>query len=601
MKREHRYRMTYNSKVSGWVGNTMTAGRRGLPMVSLGLLVCFSVFSLFSCRSGQERDEKQLMEIISHYEKDMAPLQTEIKLMRWQFATTGEEIYQHRCDSLQSIRLALMGDPRIFSKLVDLRENGAVKDEYLVRQLDILYKEYLVYQVGLPELERLTRLDTYLRKKAWQYLSEEPRQEAERILRCSAADEELKDAWDYVKQAGEDLSDSLLLLVRMRNTLARKVGFDNYFEMKVFLDDLDVAYVDSVMEVLDEHTRIPYQLIVKDVQKTVMERYHPQEPRIMPWHMRGNFLQYGWRANGAERDAYYSYVSMVDVATRFYGGVGLDIKDVLMRSDLNGRKKYPVFTCFNIDRSGDVRLLCDITGTENDLRSLMSQAGTAVYVKNIPNTLPYILKIPSSELLRHGVAAFFSRMTGYSNWVLSMGILSVSQAGDLRGTYQKRLKSEQIFWLRWGIMIYEFEKLMYKDPDQDLNSLWMNLVNRYLNVDFEGEGKGKAYWAAENYFILDPCSFHNHILGEIWASQLIHYFCSSDTRNGLEDNPNFVGNERIGEHLKKYVFAAGASKTWDQVTLEATGSELSLDAFLKQFTLVPDSLELFADTVSLCK
>lgn len=601
MKKEHRYRVTYNSKGSGWVGNTMVAGRKGCSIVSLGFLACFSVFFLFSCRSTQERDEKQLMEIISHYERDMAPLQKEIKLMRWQFATTGDEIYQHRCDSLLSIQLALMNDPRIFSKLMDLRKNGAVKDEYLVRQLDILYKEYMVYQAGLTELERLARLDSYLRRKAWQYLSEERRREAERILRCSDADEELKDAWAYVKQTGDDLSDSLLLLVRMRNALARKVGFDNYFDMKVFLDDLDVAYVDSVMKVLDEHTRLPYQLIVKDVQKTLEERYHPREPRIMPWHMRGNFLQYGWRANSAERDAYYSYVSMVDVATRFYGGIGLDIKDVLLRSDLNGRKKYPVFTCFNIDRAGDVRLLCDIMGTENDLRSLMSQAGTAVYVKNIPNSLPYILKVPSSELLRYGVAAFFSRMTGYSNWVLSMGILSVSQAGDLRGTYQRRLNDEQIFWLRWGIMVYEFEKLMYQDPDQDLNSLWVDLVNRYLKVDFEGVGKEKAYWAAENYFVMAPCSFHNHILGEIWASQLIHYFCSSDARNGLENNPNFVGNERIGEHLKKYVFAPGASKTWEQVTIDATGSELSLDAFLKQFTLVQDSLDMFTDTMSFCK
>lgn len=553
-----------------------------------GLLLFTLAILSISCRSSVEKAEQQMVGIISEYESNMIPLEKNLKQARWNYASTGEPAYLLIGDSLQWERIDLMSDSKTFQKLKELKESGYVKDEYLSRQLDILYKEYLVYQVDRELLLHIISLDSYLRNLVWQKLSEERTQAAEKVLRSSSRDTDLMNAWSYVKESGTIIKDSLLELVRLRNELARQVGFDDFFQLKIYLDDLRPTYVDSVIQTLTRETQDAYMKIVSDVKLAVKQRHWLQDTIIRPWHMRGRFLQYGWRANSAKRDMYYSYVSMVDVVNRFFGGIGLDVKDIISRSDLSGSKKYPASVCVNIDRAGDVRLMCDISGTENDLRNLMSQTGMAVYMKNIPNTLPYVLKIPSSEILCKGVSAFLSRMTGYSNWVLSMGILSVSQAGDLRGTYLEQLKKEQIFWLRWGIMVYEFEKEMYSNPEQDLSALWIRLVNEYLSVELGDERLGKADWAAETYFVLAPCSFHNLILGEIWASQMIHYFCCSDPRNGLESNPNFVGNERIGQHLKKYVFEQGASKTWEEVTIDATGKPLSLDAFLSQFAAGTD-------------
>lgn len=541
-------------------------------------------FLTVSCRNLTQKTEDSLIDVISHYEETVVPLHRQIQSVRWKFSETEVDSYCRVRDSFYRLQIEFLHDPPTFSKLSDIRQNRSlIKDPYLLRQLDILYDEYLLYQADTALLRHIVDLDAYLRRQVWYRLSCEETRGAEQTLRHSQRDSDLYRAWHHIKASGLSVRDSLLLLVDLRNELARSLGYPDYFSLKLDLDDLDMDYVDGMMDKLYKESRAAYHEVASAVKEELCRKYGLKENQIRPWHMRGYFLEYGWRACGPNRDPYYSYVSMVDVASRFFAGIGLDLEDVLGRSDLSGSKKYPVYTCLNMDREGDIRLLCNLSDTENDLHKLLGQVGIAVYLKNIPNALPYLLKAPPAPLVKEGVYSFFSRMSGYSNWVLSMGILSVSQAGDLRGTYQQRLHEEQLFWVSWSMMMYEFEKALYRDPAQNLDSLWKELMWKYLEVDLGEDRQGKSDWAAEPYFVILPCSFHNSVLGELWASQMVHYFCLSDVRNGSEMNPDFVGNEAIGEHLKKKVFGIGASKDWREVTYTATGDSLSTIYFIRQF------------------
>ena len=65
-----------------------------------------------------------------------------------------------------------------------------------------------------------------------------------------------------------------------------------------------------------------------------------------------------------------------------------------------------------------------------------------------------------------------------------------------------------------------FEKRLYKNPDQDLNKLWWDLVKEYQLIDFT---RDKPDWASKIHFVNAPVYYHNYLLGEVFASQLTNY------------------------------------------------------------------------------
>ena len=124
---------------------------------------------------------------------------------------------------------------------------------------------------------------------------------------------------------------------------------------------------------------------------------------------------------------------------------------------------------------------------------------------------------------------------------------------------------------------------MYKNPDADLDILWRDLFVRYLKVEAGDERIGYSDWVVENYFSQYAVHAHNFLMGELWASQLLHHLCQNDSRLGNEGNPNIVGDGNVGTFLKRYVFQAGSSLSWEELTIDGTGSSLSASAFLGQF------------------
>ena len=44
---------------------------------------------------------------------------------------------------------------------------------------------------------------------------------------------------------------------------------------------------------------------------------------------------------------------------------------------------------------------------------------------------------------------------------------------------RKSLRLEMLVFSRWAQVMYRFEKSMYENPDQDLNKLWWDMVEKY--------------------------------------------------------------------------------------------------------------------------
>ena len=67
------------------------------------------------------------------------------------------------------------------------------------------------------------------------------------------------------------------------------------------------------------------------------------------------------------------------LAIRTLDGLGLDVRGVLSRSDLYARpKKYQHAFCTDLDREGDVRIMCSLESDERWMETLLHELGHAV-------------------------------------------------------------------------------------------------------------------------------------------------------------------------------------------------------------------------------
>ena len=132
------------------------------------------------------------------------------------------------------------------------------------------------------------------------------------------------------------------------------------------------------------------------------------------------------------------------------------------------------------------------------------------------------------------------------------------------------------------MVMYDFEKALYADPDQDLNSLWWDLVEKYQFAK-RPLGRPDAGWASKLHFTTAPCYYHNYMLGELLASQFHHTIVNDVLKQTSEREPSLCNDVRIGRYFREQVFAPGAKYPWNEMIEQAAGEPLTPKYFVKQF------------------
>ena len=97
---------------------------------------------------------------------------------------------------------------------------------------------------------------------------------------------------------------------------------------------------------------------------------------------------------------------------RTYDGLGLDLRPVLSHSDLYARdgKSQHAF-CIDIDREGDVRVLCNVEPSERWMETMLHEFGHAIYDRECDRTLPWLVRGAAHSLTTEGIAMLLGRLT----------------------------------------------------------------------------------------------------------------------------------------------------------------------------------------------
>ena len=123
---------------------------------------------------------------------------------------------------------------------------------------------------------------------------------------------------------------------------------------------------------------------------------------------------------------------------------------------------------------------------------------------------------------------------------------------------------------------------MYENPDQDLNKLWWDLVEKYQLLK-RPENRNEPDWASKIHIALYPAYYHNYMLGELLASQLSFYINKNLLNSTDPMNQSFNGKTEVGNYLKDKIFAAGTKLYWNDMIEKATGEKLTAKYYAQQF------------------
>jgi len=533
--------------------------------------------------------ERSLSQLIKDLVAEIQPLHLLHNEAVWKANTTGDARHVEEGARLETQIRTVFSRPHPYRRLRALAEGGGADDPLLQRQLTLLLNDYRAHQIPPARIEAMVRLeksleDGFNRHRATLDGGEVSDNQLREILHRSDDVGLRRRAWEAAKQIGARVSEDLLGLVRLRNHAARDIGFDNYYSMMLELDEIDEAELFRLLDELDQGTRPLFRRYKGELDLRLSRRFGCAPEELRPWHYADPFFQEAPAAD-AVLDRVFEDQSLEGLATRFFGELGFSIDDVLGRSDLYERpgKSQHAF-CISMDRGADVRVLCNLRPNEYWMGTLLHECGHAVFDQGIDRELPYLLRVPAHILVTEASAMLFGRLSRNAGWLARYVGMPAHEAAAATLQLTQATRAQLLVQTRWCLVMCHMERALYRDPDQDLSSLWWELVEQFQQVR-SPEGRSAPDWASKIHFSVAPVYYQNYMLGEMMASQLQAHLLD-EVLGGPDRWERYVREPVVGEFLRARLYRPGKSVDWQGTIRAATGRPLGPSAFVEDLASI---------------
>jgi peptidyl-dipeptidase A len=514
-----------------------------------------------------------------------APLEREANDAAWEAAIGGGEAASERAARARTELRALFSDPRDAARVRAWLADGALEDALLGRQLELLDLELRRNQLPHATLQRLVDRQSELERIFYAFRSEidGERVSNNRILEILHEERDgarREAAWRASKQIGAEVAGPLRALARERNEAARALGFRDAYRMDLELQEIDEDRLLETLGRFEALTEAPFRRFREGQDRELAERFGVAPDALRPWHWPDPFGQEAPAAGTLNLDAYFADADLERVAREFFAGIGLPVDAILARSDLYEREgKDQHAFCQDMDREGDIRILCNLRPNEKWMMVLLHELGHAVYDDQIPRALPYLLRYPAHILSTESVAMYFGRLSREPAWLRDAADAPVG--ADEERAIRDALRASMLVATRWMLVMVHFERALYADPERpDLNRVWWDLVERMQRIRYPEADREGTEWATKIHLSLSPVYYHNYLLGELMASQVS---AAIRRETGIGGDRSVHGEPRVGAFFRERVFGPGASVDWNGLLVHATGEPLDARFFVEEF------------------
>jgi peptidyl-dipeptidase A len=253
-----------------------------------------------------------------------------------------------------------------------------------------------------------------------------------------------------------------------------------------------------------------------------------------------------------------------------------------------------------MDRLGDVRVLANVRPTQYWMRTMLHEfahalydTGYDAYGKTQGAELPWLLRQPSHPITTEAAAMFFEDWTFSPDWLEKYMGVSERDRKRIEKPLREMLKIKKLAFIRWSMVMVNFERELYRDPTQNLNKLWWDMVEKYQLVK-RPEGRDAPDWATKIHFVMVPVYYQNYVVAQVMTSMIKHRFLLDVLRKTNPEARVFVGRADLGAQFLGAIFMMGAKWHWSQMVTTVCGEILTTKYFVDEY--VKDIDETLTDS-----
>jgi peptidyl-dipeptidase A len=505
-------------------------------------------------------------------EAELAPLHAAVSRVWWDANVSATDENERRRVELETALSEFLGDTERFAAIESARAGA---EGLTGRRLDLLRDAFLTKQIPAELRARIIGLEVSVERRFSQHRGEVAGNrvddnEIKRILRESGDIDERRAAWEASKTVGALVADDVRELARLRNAAAHAVGYRDWFALSVATSEMDEERLIATLAEADAATAVPFARWKAQLDQHLAGRFGCSIASLAPWHYSDPFFQEVPSDGGVDLDPLFENADAVELSRSTFDGIGLETRGVLERSDLLPRDgKCQHAFCIDIDRAGDTRVLANVVPGQYWMDTMLHELGHATFDLGIDDSLPWILR-NCHLVVTEGIAIMMGRLVSDAEWLERVLGADASSVAAIAGGLRAFRAADLLVFTRWVLVMTNFERSLYADPESDLDARWWELVERYQLVAPPLD-RSNPDWAAKIHIACAPVYYHTYLYGNMVASQLaatLHRECGG-----------IVGSPAAGKLLTERVFAPGLSVRWDRLLEQATGEPLTATYF----------------------
>ncbi|MDQ1350007.1 MAG: peptidyl-dipeptidase [Acidobacteriota bacterium] len=536
---------------------------------------------------------------LEKYLGELAKIELKQTTTYWRAANSGkkEDFDAYAAADLELRKLH--SSRRRFNEIQELLAHKGQLDPLTHRSLAVAELDFKENQLPKKILEKLVKLSAEIEQifntfrgelNGKQYSNNDLLE----MLKIENDSSKRQKIWETLKQTGDAVAAKLLTLAKFRNEAAEKLGYKNYWDMQIRLQEHDPEQLQAIFAELETSTAEPFKQMKEKVDAELVQRFNVPKEEIMPWHYDNPFFQAVPPSGKVDLDEFYKdkdKEEIIELAQRFYVNIGLPTERIVEKSDLYEREgKDQHAFCTDIDRNGDVRILTNIKPTAEWMETALHELGHAVYSTGVDFSLPFNLREAAHIFTTEAVAMLFGALAKNPAWIATYAGADPGRVKEVEPVILEQRQREQLIFTRWTLVMFHFEKTLYEKQEnasqrlRDLNELWWEMAARFqlLKPPTGRDVRLHADWAAKPHFTIAPVYYHNYMLGELFAAQLRAALVKLVKYNGSAASLDYNKHKEFGVFFKEKIFKPGMAKPWPEFVKNATGEFLSTRYFAKE-------------------
>ena len=129
------------------------------------MLLAVSLLLISSCTSKKETMNNNLKAFIARHDSVIIPLYKETTLAAWAASISGKPEDYKKSEDLNMKIMAFYADKESLKKLEEIKISGLISDSLLARELDVLYRSFIMAKADTAKLNKMIRMQSAIEQK----------------------------------------------------------------------------------------------------------------------------------------------------------------------------------------------------------------------------------------------------------------------------------------------------------------------------------------------------------------------------------------------------------------------------------------------------